>query len=178
MVELPAAADARWPVDAARQLALYRGRLELTAAAPVPRAAPPGERSLDLSRPGVYALPQWRGAFEVVRTAGAGVPASRLRACRVAARSGGEQWQQHPRSVPRSLKKQYQAAGVAAWQRDGPLLYADDQLRVRAGSRPRCARVRAGAARTPRGAGLQWRPDGAAAPRRAATPQRLKSPPP
>ncbi|HSW21334.1 MAG TPA: TilS substrate C-terminal domain-containing protein, partial [Burkholderiaceae bacterium] len=169
---------ARWPVDAARQLALYRGRLELTAAAPVPRVALPGEQSLDLSRPGVYTLPQWRGAFEVVRTAGAGVPASRLRACRVAARTGGEQWQQHPRSVPRSLKKQYQAAGVAVWQREGPLLHADDQL-VFVPGLGLDARV---CAQAPHGRrvvlAVQWRPDGADAPRRATTPQRLKSPPP
>ena len=44
------------------------------------------------------------------------------------ARSGGEQWQAQPRSTPRSLKKQYQAAGIAAWQRDGPLVIADDRL--------------------------------------------------
>ncbi|HEY6354454.1 MAG TPA: tRNA lysidine(34) synthetase TilS [Burkholderiaceae bacterium] len=128
MVELPDAADACWPVDAERQLALYRGRLELTAAAPVRRAAPPGEPTVKFSKPRVYAGPQWRGAFEVTRTAEAGVPASQLKACRLVARSGGEQWQAHPRSMPRSLKKQYQAAGIAAWQREGPLLYAGEQL--------------------------------------------------
>ena len=30
--------------------------------------------------------------------------------------------------MARSLKKQFQAAGVSAWQRDGPLLYSGDQL--------------------------------------------------
>jgi tRNA(Ile)-lysidine synthase len=178
MVELPDAADARWPVDPVRQLALYRGRLELTAAAPVGRAAPPGEQTLDLSRSGVYTLPQWHGAFEVVRTAEAGVPASRLKACRVVARSGGEQWQAGPRSVPRSLKKQYQAAGVAAWQREGPLLYAGEQLAFVPGLGVD-ARV---CSQAPHGRrtvlALQWRPDGADAPRRATKPQRLKSPPP
>jgi len=144
----------------------------------VRRAAPPGEQTLDLSRPGVYTLPQWHGAFEVVRTAEAGVPASRLKACRVVARSGGEQWQHHPRSVPRSLKKQHQAAGVPVWQREGPLLYAGEQL-VFVPGLGLDARV---CAQAPHGRrvvlALYWRADGPAGPRRATTPQRLKSPPP
>jgi tRNA(Ile)-lysidine synthase len=134
--------------------------------------------TLDLSRPGVYTLPQWRGAFEVMRTTETGVPASRLKACRVAARNGGEQWQHRPRSVPRSLKKQYQAAGVAVWQREGPLLYAGEQL-VFVPGLGLDARVCAQAPHGRRAVlALQWRPDGADARRRATTPQRLKSPPP
>jgi tRNA(Ile)-lysidine synthase len=104
------------------------------------------------------------------------VPASQLKACRLMARSGGEQWQAGPRSVPRSLKKQYQAAGVAAWQRVGPLLYAGEQL-VFVPGLGLDARV---CAQAPHGRRvalvLQWRPDGAVAKRRGATPQRLKSP--
>ena len=45
MVELPDASDARWPVDPARQLALYRGRLALTAATPLRGIAPRGEQA-------------------------------------------------------------------------------------------------------------------------------------
>ena len=41
---------------------------------------------------------------------------------------GGEQFQAGAGRPPRSLKKQYQAAGVPAWQRGGPLLYSDGQL--------------------------------------------------
>jgi tRNA(Ile)-lysidine synthase len=29
---------------------------------------------------------------------------------------------------PRSLKKQYQAAGLPAWQREGPLVFSEGQL--------------------------------------------------
>lgn len=163
MIELPDATDARWPVDPSRQLALYRGLLGLTAAAPPRRTVPPGEQTLDLSRPGVYALPSWRGAFEVARTTGFGVRASQLRDCRVAPRNGGEQWQARPRSVPRSLKKQYQGAGVAAWQREGPLVYAGDQLLFVPGlglDARVCVQAQPASRAT---LTLQWRPDGVAA---------------
>jgi tRNA(Ile)-lysidine synthase len=125
--ELPGARQARWPVDGTHQLALYRGRLQLHA---IPAAAPlaGAQRSaIDLSRPGIYALPQWSGALEV-KHAQAGVPARVLRDCTLRTRSGGEQFQRAPRSTPRSLKKQYQAAGIAAWQREGPLVYSQDKL--------------------------------------------------
>jgi tRNA(Ile)-lysidine synthase len=91
-------------------------------------AEPPAEQTVDLSRPGVHQLPSWQGALEVTRVGSGGVPTALLKACRLVARNGGEQWQARPRSVPRSLKKQYQAAGIPASQRDGPLLYAGEQL--------------------------------------------------
>jgi tRNA(Ile)-lysidine synthase len=124
--DLPRARQARWPVDAAHQLALYRGRLRLLAAPskPVPAAH---DSAIDLSRPGLHALPQWGGALEVSRAAH-GVPAGALKACTLRARRGGEQFQRAPRSTPRSLKKQYQAAGIAEWQREGPLVYAHGRL--------------------------------------------------
>jgi len=56
------------------------------------------------------------------------VPGSALRACTLRTRVGGEQFQRAPLSTPRSLKKQYQDAGIAAWQREGPLVYADGRL--------------------------------------------------
>jgi tRNA(Ile)-lysidine synthase len=128
LVELTQSAHARWPVDATRQLALYRGRLRLN---PVPRARTAArattEGAIDLSSPGLYPLPQWGGTLEVERSS-AGVPAAALKACTLRAREGGEQFQRAPRSTPRSLKKQYQAAGIAPWQREGPLVFADDKL--------------------------------------------------
>jgi len=42
--------------------------------------------------------------------------------------SGGEQFQAGIGRPPRSLKKQFQAAAVPAWQRDGPLIYSGGQL--------------------------------------------------
>jgi tRNA(Ile)-lysidine synthase len=126
LVELPDAKQARWPVDANQQLASYRGRLRL-----IPPIASmvitPNEGAIDLSRPGLHALPQWGGALDVTRVA-EGVPGSVLRACTLRTRVGGEQFQRAPLSTPRSLKKQYQDAGIAAWQREGPLVYADGRL--------------------------------------------------
>jgi tRNA(Ile)-lysidine synthase len=130
LAQLPEARLARWQVDGEHELALYRGRLALIETA-ARRAddRPPPEATVDLSRPGVHQLPGWRGAIEVGRAAvDGGVPAALLKACRLVARRGGEQWQAQPRSTPRSLKKQYQAAGVPASQRGGPLLYAGEQL--------------------------------------------------
>jgi tRNA(Ile)-lysidine synthase len=124
--ELPRTTTARWPVDGTRQLALYRARLSLVDQ-PAQRHADDGQ-VVDLSRPGVHALPCWGGAIEVLRADSGGVSPDALKACTLRVRSGGEQFQARPRSTPRSLKKQYQAAGVAAWQRDGPLVYADGRL--------------------------------------------------
>lgn len=153
--ELPRARPARWPGDGARELMLYRGRLAVAPATTRRRSASPGEVALDLSRPGHYPLPAWRGTLEVTRAAD-GVPAALLRSCRLAARQGGERWQAQPRSTPRSLKKQYQAAAIPAAQRAGPLVYDADRL-VFAPGLGLDARVRApGCAGT---LGLRWRPD-------------------
>jgi tRNA(Ile)-lysidine synthase len=126
LTELPQTSHARWPVDAARQLTLYRGHLQLAS---IPKAKPASNDGevVDLSRPGVHALPQWGGTLEVARAA-PGVPAGALKTCTLRPRAGGEQFQRAPRSTPRSLKKQYQAAGIDAWQRDGPLVYAEGKL--------------------------------------------------
>ena len=41
-------------------------------------------------------------------------------------RCGGERFQRAAGTPPRGLKKQFQAAGVAAWQREAPLLFSAD----------------------------------------------------
>jgi len=124
--EMPQASHARWPVDTTQQLALYRGALQCILK---PRPDGPGDASgpIDFSRLGAHPLPEWGGALEVMPSV-AGVPAAVLRACTLCARTGGEQFQLAPRSTPRSLKKQYQAAGVAPWDRNGPLVYAEGRL--------------------------------------------------
>jgi tRNA(Ile)-lysidine synthase len=57
-----------------------------------------------------------------------GVALAELASLQLRARSGGERFQRAPRSTPRSLKKCFQEAGVASWQRDGPLLFAGERL--------------------------------------------------
>jgi tRNA(Ile)-lysidine synthase len=44
------------------------------------------------------------------------------------AREGAEKFQAGIGRPPRSLKKQFQAAGIAEWERDGPLVYSGGQL--------------------------------------------------
>ena len=83
---------------------------------------------IDLSRPGVHALKTWGGAMQVRAVASRGVSAETLQRCELRPRRGGERFQATPRGTPRSLKKQFQARGVAAWDRDGPLVYAHGRL--------------------------------------------------
>ena len=120
--ELPTAnAGAAWPWPGG-ELRLHAG--QLLAVRPQPAAvASQLPMKIDLSRAGRHAVPGWRGMFEVRCVDRGGLQAERLRRCEVRARAGGEQFQRSQRSVPRSLKKQFQAAGVPAWQREVPLVF-------------------------------------------------------
>lgn len=143
LAELPGSGSAMWQAPGGA-LRLYRGVLRATAFAdlhaepepepesepvpiPVPAPAPTAlSSSLDLSAPGHYPAPEWGGSWRVKATANHGLPASLLQAVRVSHRCGGEQFALASGGKARSLKKQFQALGVAAWQRSGPLLYAAD----------------------------------------------------
>jgi tRNA(Ile)-lysidine synthase len=125
--ELPAAArPARWPV-AGHELRRYRGLLTACAAPDVPAAAPPAPWpcAAGVERAGTHAVP---GTPDFLRTrrSTAGVPQSLLQGAQWCARLGGERFQRAPGTPPRSLKKQFQAAGVPAWSREAPLLCAAD----------------------------------------------------
>ena len=129
LAELPGApSSARWPAPGGA-LALHRGRLAWLPQAFSSEAQPegPAELRLDLSRPGVVPVAQWRGAFHVVPAA-AGVAPELLRDVVLRARQGGERFALAPRATPRSLKKQYQAVGTPAWDRAGPLVWAEGRL--------------------------------------------------
>jgi tRNA(Ile)-lysidine synthase len=115
---------ARWPCDGF-DLRRYRGRLTCEATL---RPASATSEALTIRRPGVYPLPAWGGALHVEQVDEGGIAWERLEHAQARARAGGEQIQRTPRGVARSLKKQYQAAGMAEWQRGGPLLYCGDQL--------------------------------------------------
>jgi tRNA(Ile)-lysidine synthase len=121
-----AKSGARWPLEHG-EVRNYRGALRFAASAPEP-TAPSRVGSITIKRAGRIALPEWGGALMVERVASGGVALARLAHCELRERSGGEQFQRAPRSTPRSLKKQYQAAGLAEWDRQGPLLYVDDSL--------------------------------------------------
>jgi tRNA(Ile)-lysidine synthase len=83
---------------------------------------------LSVRRAGRYPLPGWHGVLEVERVKEGGVPLAWLACAELRRRGGGERFQAGPGRPPRSLKKQYQAASVPMWSRDGPLLYSGGQL--------------------------------------------------
>lgn len=126
--ELPTARSARWPT-AGGELRLYRGVLIFEAAAATPGAtAATRETMLSVTRAGRYDLPGWAGRLHVERTSGEGVPLAWLAHLELRPRLGAEQFQSGLGRPPRSLKKQFQNAGVPEWDRAGPLLYSGGQL--------------------------------------------------
>lgn len=153
LAEWPARASARWPIHAGRELVSYRGVMRL-AVGGVRTGSP---HILDLSRVGTVAMPGWGGEWLVHAVASGGIAASALRHAELRARAGGEQFQRAPNTPPRSLKKQYQLAGLAPDLRQGPLVWVGRQLvfvpglgiDARAVAPPGAPQVR-----------LQWRPQG------------------
>lgn len=126
LAELPGAASASWPAPGG-WLRLHRDSLHFETDVP---PVVPGLRSvqaLDLSRPGRYPALPWSGTVCVRRAAG-GVAAHWLKQAELRPRLGGERFQAHALAPARSLKKQFQAAGVPAWRRDGPLVWSQGQL--------------------------------------------------
>lgn len=122
--ELPATPTGRWPAGNA-QLGLHAGTLSLIGdRAPAPKAL----RSLDLGRVGIHSASPWSGVIQVDAAGQGGVPAALLMQAELRPRQGGERFQSHAAGVPRSLKKQFQDQGVAAWDRDGPLVHAAGRL--------------------------------------------------
>ena len=127
MDELTTRRTARWPT-AAGELQLYRGGLRMAAASAV-AGIDPKPLWIDLSLADETPLPNWRGRFRSAVAAHAGAPLSLLQRLEARPRRGGERFKLAPRALARSLKLQYQACGIPAWQRSGPLLYtADGQL--------------------------------------------------
>lgn len=125
--ELTAAkGPARWPLLGALTLRRWRGRLSVEAPATEVVAAQP--MRLDLSRPGLYRVPGWDGTLQVREATHGGVAAARLGDCELRPRLGAEQFQAGPGRPARSLKKQFQAAAIAPWQRHAPLLWCGGAL--------------------------------------------------
>ena len=140
LTEVKPTGAARWPMGAGRWCVQYRGQLDRAAgtAAPDPvpvPLAPPAPAStampdwvwLDLSCPGRWPVPGWAGAIDVAEGPQGASPAL-LQRLQVRQRAGGERFQRAARSLPRSLKKQFQAAAVPELDRAGPLLWSAGQL--------------------------------------------------
>lgn len=126
VAELPDLSTARWPLDSASEVRLYRGRLTIEALAPPAAAALPASARLD--RPGLIELPGWGGSLEIIPVEQGGASLALLSRARLRERQPGDQFQLAPRSTARSLKKQFQAIGLPAWERDGPVVATPDQV--------------------------------------------------
>jgi tRNA(Ile)-lysidine synthase len=125
MSELSAAHGGTWPAPLGL-LRAHRGRLVLLQESlqlrPPKAKTSEQELVMNLGRPGRFPVPSWAGAFVVSTCQQRGVPAHMLKKSIVFSRQGGEQFQRAPAGALRSLKKQFQAADVPAWRRDGPLV--------------------------------------------------------
>lgn len=134
--ELLHAPDGAWR-HAAGVVAAYRGRLSWRRDVLPPIVADPdakGSGTLPRSPvpmalvPGPNAVPSWRGTLWVDVVERDGAALETLAGVTLRERCGGERFQSHPAGVPRSLKKQFQAAARPSWARRGPLVYVGEQL--------------------------------------------------
>ena len=83
---------------------------------------------IDLSHPGRHEVHAWHGSFQVDAVAAGGLPVSRAAALELRARIPADRFQAGPGRPPRSLKLQFQAAGVPARQRMGPVVCSEGAL--------------------------------------------------
>jgi tRNA(Ile)-lysidine synthase len=125
--ELVGTGSAQWELPDG-VLRRHRGRLLFTADAPVAATETARESSLSILRAGRFALAGWGGELVAKRVKQGGVPLAWLAHLELRAREGGEQFQAGIGRPPRSLKKQFQAAGVPEWERHGPLIFSGGQL--------------------------------------------------
>ena len=129
--EVPTRGAMRWPIGGG-ELRSYRGRLRHKAAitggdAGRPVAITPTARSrtIDLGRAGIHELVDWGGAVEVKPVSAGGIAAALASRLELRARRPGDRFQAGAGRPPRSLKLQFQAAGLPEWQRQGPVLSRD-----------------------------------------------------
>jgi len=134
--EVPIRGSMRWPTSDG-ELRSYRGRLRhettravASQASAAKRMTPEHDPSpmLDLRRPGLHELSGWNGAIDVRRVTSGGLANSTAARLQVRERRAGDRFQAGPDRPPRSLKLQFQAARMPAWQRDGPLLLHEGAL--------------------------------------------------
>jgi tRNA(Ile)-lysidine synthase len=122
-LELPGGKPARWPIDGG-ELRRYRGRATVAASSAEPALAWPCAAAVH--RPGTHTVPGSAAALRVGKTQQGGLPLALLHNAQWRPRQGAERFQRAAATPPRSLKKQFQAAGVPAWSRDAPLLVSSD----------------------------------------------------
>ncbi len=123
MRELPGSGAAEWPA-VGMTLRRYRGRLAAVSVRDAPACAASLPQPAAIDAAGRYPVHAQPGCLRVVATRAGGVALDALRHAQWRARCGGERFQRAPGTPPRSLKKQFQTAGVDAWQRTAPLLFS------------------------------------------------------
>jgi tRNA(Ile)-lysidine synthase len=137
-----------------RELRRYRGLLMLRQAEAAERA----ETRVQWNGEDEIAVPAWCGVLRFVATTDVGFDPAWLRACPLAlrARAGGERFKPHPTRPSRSLKREFQEAGIPEFERIAlPLVWRNDNLIFVAGLG---ADVRLIDADGPR-VRLEWQPD-------------------
>jgi len=125
--ELPGTGSAQWPLQEGL-LRRHRGHLLFAAHQPATQVPAERDTSLSILRAGRFALPAWGGELIAKRVKEGGVPLAWLAHLELRAREGGEQFQAGIGRPARSLKKQFQAADIPEWERNGPLVYSGGQL--------------------------------------------------
>jgi tRNA(Ile)-lysidine synthase len=120
---LPSGRPRRWPVPGG-ELRSYRGRLQHMAGA---LACPDRSHSIlvDLSLPGDHTIAGWDGTFRVEPVSEGGLPVAHAARLELRARAPGDRFQAGRARPARSLKLQFQAAGVDPALRQGPIACHD-----------------------------------------------------
>jgi tRNA(Ile)-lysidine synthase len=121
--ELPGTHPAQWSLGQV-MLKRYRGRV--TVARVRSQRAPAWPCDAHASRVGTHRVPGINACLRVQPAQTDGIPLALLMGATWQARKGAERFQRAAGTPPRSLKKQFQAAGVPAWSRDAPLLTTSD----------------------------------------------------
>jgi tRNA(Ile)-lysidine synthase len=152
---LHARADAKLLVRLGdRELRRYRGVLMLREAAVADR----DETLVQWNGEDEIAVPAWRGVLRFVATDGPGFAADWLSARSLAlrARAGGERFKPHPTRPSRSLKREFQEAGIPEFARAAlPLVWRGDELIFVAGLGADARLIEADGPRVR----LEWTPD-------------------
>ena len=123
--ELDSGVTRRWPMPGG-DLSCYRGALRWRAATASASVTAP--LRFDLSRPGTHECPSWHGAWRVRCVDRDGIADALAADLTLRPRAPGDRFQAGPGRPPRSLKLQFQAAGIPEAERRGPVACVDDRI--------------------------------------------------
>jgi tRNA(Ile)-lysidine synthase len=126
--ELPNSRSASWPLPrladgSVQTLRLYRGLLWPD---PDPPASSPSVAGVSvplvIDGPGQMPFPEFRGTLCLQAVESGGIARERLLGAALRRRQGGDRFQASSLQPARSLKLQFQSAGIPAWARSAPLM--------------------------------------------------------